>query len=212
MLKYKLLFYIPGFFLIFFATTSAQAYTLSTGAKVDNTNLSSPRQRGNGAAAEKWCAEEGKRLPTLAELKEMYDKREIIGGFTDGCDPGGWPYWAERVTNNPDGKNFGNRIIFGNGNFGEQGEVQYLPFWIHSGVGAYVRCVSKMPEEQNVQANTAESTQKNKTLAGLTLEELLEMYKNNELTGVVLNCDKAKSYSAKKRCLEKFPEASEISY
>lgn len=133
-----------------------RSYTLSTGAKVDKANLPAPRQSGNGAAAEKWCAEEGKRLPTLDELKEMYENREKIGGFTDGFDAGGWPYWAQRVTNNPDGKDYGNRIIFGVGaedytdvgngmvrKFGEPGEVQYRPFWIHSGVGAYVRCVSK---------------------------------------------------------------------
>lgn len=53
-----------------------QSYTLSTGAKVDKANLPAPRQSGNGAAAEKWCAEEGKRLPTLDELKEMYENRE----------------------------------------------------------------------------------------------------------------------------------------
>lgn len=133
------------------------SYMLSTGAEVDSANLPAPRQSGNGAAAEKWCEEEGKRLPTLDELKEMYEKREIIGGFTDGFDAGGWPYWSERVTHNPDGKDFGYRIIFGNGaddyvpvssealvrKFGEQGEVQYRPFWIKSGSGAYVRCVSK---------------------------------------------------------------------
>ena len=133
-----------------------QAYNLSTGARVDYTNLPAPRQSGNGAAAEKWCAEEGKRLPTLEELKEMYENREIIGGFTDGFDAGGWPYWSERVTDNQDGKDYGYRIIFGNGadeyayvggdtfvrQFGEQGAVQYKPFWIGSGVGAYVRCVS----------------------------------------------------------------------
>ena len=133
------------------------AYKLSTGAEVDSTNLPAPRQSGNGAAAEKWCEEDGKRLPTLDELQEMYDNRDIIGGFTDGFDAGGWPYWSERVTHNPDGKDFGYRIIFGNGaddyvpvsseamvrKFGEQGEVQYRPFWIKSGFGAYVRCVSK---------------------------------------------------------------------
>lgn len=132
-------------------------YMLSTGAKVDDANLPAPRQSGNGAAAEKWCEEEGKRLPTLKELQEMYDNRDIIGGFTDGFDAGGWPYWSERATHNPDGKDFGYRIIFGNGaedyvqvtadamvrKFGEQGEIQYRPFWIKSGVGAYVRCVSK---------------------------------------------------------------------
>jgi len=139
-----------------FFSFCASAYTLSTGAVVDRANLPSPRQSGNGAAAEKWCAEEGKRLPTLKELKEMYEKKDIIGGFTDGFDAGGWPYWAERVTNNSNGKDYGNRIIFGNGaedyeyvgdgkmvrKFGEPGEVQYRPFWIRSGVGAYVRCVS----------------------------------------------------------------------
>ena len=150
---------LSGLIIAFICVTfiDAQSYTLSTGAKVDNKNLPSPRQSGNGAAAEKWCAEEGKRLPTLDELMEMYKNREIIGGFTDGFDPGGWPYWSERVTNNPDGKDFGYRIIFGNGTnkykhvgnnkmvkkFGDQGEVQYRPFWIKSGVGAYVRCVSK---------------------------------------------------------------------
>ena len=136
---------------------NASAYTLSSGAKVDDANLPAPRQSGNGAAAEKWCKEEGKRLPTLAELQEMYDNRDKIGGFTDGFDAGGWPYWSERVTHNEDGKDFGYRIIFGNGaedyvqvtanamvrKFGEQGEIQYRPFWIKSGVGAYVRCVSK---------------------------------------------------------------------
>ena len=145
------------FFSILLSVTKANAYTLSTGAEVDSANLPAPRQSGNGAAAEKWCAEEGKRLPTLDELKEMYDKRDIIGGFTDGFDAGGWPYWSERVTHNPDGKDFGYRIIFGSGaddyvqvtadamvrKFGEPGEVQYRPFWIKSGSGAYVRCVSK---------------------------------------------------------------------
>ena len=139
-----------------FFSFCASAYTLSTGAIVDEANLPAPKQSGNGAAAEKWCAEEGKRLPTLEELKEMYEKRDEIGGFTDGFDAGGWPYWAERETNNPDGKDYGSRIIFGNGaeeyqhvgdgkkvkKFGEQGEVQYRPFWIKSGFGAYVRCVS----------------------------------------------------------------------
>ncbi len=133
------------------------AYTLSTGAKVDKANLPAPRQSGNGAAAEKWCAEEGKRLPTLDELKEMYANRKKIGGFTDGFDAGGWPYWSQRVSHNPDGKDYAYRIIFGKGakdytdvgggmsvrKFGEQGEIQYRPFWIRSGVGAYVRCVSK---------------------------------------------------------------------
>ena len=152
--KLKLCVSVAAF--AFFAIGEAQAYTLSTGAVVDDQNLLAPRNKGNGAAAEKWCAEEGKRLPTLQELKEMYENRDIIGGFTDGFDPGGWPYWAERVTNNSDGKDYGNRIIFGNGSddyvdvddgmyvckFGEQGEVQYRPFWIRSGVGAYVRCVS----------------------------------------------------------------------
>ena len=146
-----------GLVLMCFAFANAQAFTLSTGAEVDDANLPAPRQSGNGAAAEKWCAEEGKRLPTLEELMEMYDNREIIGGFTDGFDAGGWPYWSERVTNNPDGKDYGYRIIFGGGSedyvqagnggmvrkFGEMGEIQYRPFWIHSGVGAYVRCVSE---------------------------------------------------------------------
>jgi len=146
-----------GLALICLAVIKAQAYTLSTGAEVDDVNLPAPRQSGNGAAAEKWCAEEGKRLPTLDELQEMYENRDFIGGFTNGFDAGGWPYWSERVTNNPDGRDYGYRIIFGNGaeeytpvgnagavrKFGEQGEVQYRPFWIHSGVGAYVRCVSQ---------------------------------------------------------------------
>ena len=145
-----------GLVFICLAFVKAQAYTLSTGAEVDDANLPAPRQSGNGAAAEKWCAEEGKRLPTLEELQEMYENRDYIGGFTDGFDAGGWPYWSERVTNNPDGKDYGYRIIFGNGaeeytpvgnngvvrKFGEQGELQYRPFWIRSGVGAYVRCVS----------------------------------------------------------------------
>ena len=139
-----------------FAFADAQAYTLSTGAKVDESNLAAPHQSGNGAAAEKWCAEEGKRLPTLDELKEMYKKREIIGGFTEKFDAGGWPYWSQRVTHNSDGKDYGYRIIFGNGaekytnvgnnkavrKFGKKGQVQYRPFWVGSGVGAYVRCVS----------------------------------------------------------------------
>lgn len=133
----------------------SQAFTLSTGAVVDGKNLSPPRQSGNGAAAEKWCKEAGKRLPTLEELREMYKNRDKIGGFTDGFDAGGWPYWSERVTHNPDGKDYGYRIIFGNGaeerqevepgkfvkKFGEQGEEQYVPFWIKSCKGAYVRCV-----------------------------------------------------------------------
>ena len=56
--------------------------------------------------------EAGKRLPTIEELREMYKNKDTIGGFTDGFDAGGWPYWAERAT-----------------------------FRIKSGVGAYVRCV-----------------------------------------------------------------------
>ena len=79
-------------FLLLFYTSEGKAYTLSTGAVVDRTNLPSPRQSGNGAAAEKWCQEEGKRLPTLEELREMYHHRNEIGGFTEGFDAGGWPY------------------------------------------------------------------------------------------------------------------------
>lgn len=157
MFNYKISLGILSVAIVLLCGSNALAYRLSTGAEVDSANLPSPRQSGNGAAAEKWCEEEGKRLPTLKELQEMYDNREIIGGFTDGFDAGGWPYWSERVTHNEDGKDFGYRIIFGNGSegyveatpnafvrkFGEQGEVQYRPFWIKSGVGAYVRCVSK---------------------------------------------------------------------
>ena len=131
------------------------AYTLSTGAVVDSANLPPPRQSGNGAVAEKWCKEEGKRLPTIEELREMYKYRDRIGGFTNGFDAGGWPYWSERATHNEDGQDYGYRIIFGNGaeeyqqvkdgalvrKFGEQGEEQYRPFWIKSGFGGYVRCV-----------------------------------------------------------------------
>ena len=138
-------------------TAEAKMYTLSTGAVVDSANLPPPREKGNGAAAEKWCEEAGKRLPTLGELREMYEHQYEIGGFTDGFDAGGWPYWSERATHDPEGKDFGYRIIFGTGSkdyhqykqgiflrqFGEQGEEQYRPFWIKSGSGAYVRCVSK---------------------------------------------------------------------
>lgn len=148
-----------GLFFLCFTLSGAQAYTLSTGAEVDAQNLPAPHNKGNGASAEKWCKEAGKRLPTLEELQEMYEKRDIIGGFTDGFDPGGWPYWSERATDNPNGQDFGNRIIFGNGaedyvevedgkmvrKFGKQGEVQYCPFWTRSGYGAYVRCVSGQP-------------------------------------------------------------------
>lgn len=136
-----------------FITADANAYTLSSGAVVDSANQPPPREKGNGAAAEKWCEEAGKRLPTLKELREMYEHKNEIGGFTDGFDPGGWPYWSERTTRNADGKDFGYRIIFGKGaedhqktfirKFGEEGEEQYRPFWIKSGFGAYVRCVSK---------------------------------------------------------------------
>ena len=167
---YKIKLSTLGIALLCFTAFDTQAYTLSTGAEVDATNLPEPRNKGNGAAAEKWCEEEGKRLPTLEELKEMYNKRDIIGGFTDEFDPGGWPYWSKRVTNNSTGKDFGYRIIFGKGSeklvdvecnqkikcnstecqkikckvakFGEQGDVQYRPFWIRSGSGAYVRCIS----------------------------------------------------------------------
>ena len=140
---------------LLFNPAESYAYTLSTGAVVDSANLSPPRNSGNGAAAEKWCKDEGKRLPTIIELREMYKYRDRIGGFTKGFDAGGWPYWSERATHNKDGKDYGYRIIFGNGSeehqeveqgtfvrkFGEQGEEQYRPFWIKSGFGGYVRCV-----------------------------------------------------------------------
>lgn len=152
----KLKLFTSALFLsVFFNIAGANAYTLSTGAVVDSANLPPPKQSGNGAAAEKWCAEEGKRLPTIEELREMYEHRREIGGFTNGFDAGGWPYWSERATHNPDGRDYGYRIIFGNGSedyqevkpgafvrkFGEQGQEQYKPFWIKSGFGAYVRCV-----------------------------------------------------------------------
>ena len=151
----KLLTFFSFCAVLLFNVTETNAYTLSTGATVDWANLPPPKNKGNGAAAEKWCQEVGKRLPTIEELREMYKHRAEIGGFTDGFDAGGWPYWSQRVTHNPDGKDFGYRIIFGNGaedlqevekgkfvkKFGEQGEEQYRPFWIKSGFGGYVRCV-----------------------------------------------------------------------
>lgn len=153
--KFKFLTLAALAFVLLFNTTEASAYTLSTGAVVDSANLPPPKQSGNGAAAEKWCAEAGKRLPTIEELREMYKNRDKIGGFTDGFDAGGWPYWSQRATHKEDGRDYGYRIIFGNGaenyqsvgdgkfvkKFGEQGEEQYRPFWIKSGVGGYVRCV-----------------------------------------------------------------------
>ena len=143
------------FALIIISGFSAHAFTLFNGTEIDDENLPAPYQSGNGAAAEEWCKKQGKRLPTLDELKEMYYKRHEIGGFTDGFDAGGWPYWSERVTHNEDGRDYGYRIIFGKGaddytqvsahayvkKFGDEGEIQYQPFWLKSGVGAYVRCV-----------------------------------------------------------------------
>ena len=153
--KIKFLIFSVSVFLSLLNAAESNAYTLRTGAIVDWANLPPPKNKGNGAAAEKWCHEVGKRLPTLEELREMYEHRDEIGGFTDGFDPGGWPYWSQRVTHKPNGEDFGYRIIFGNGSqkhvevepnkfvmkFGEQGEEQYRPFWIKSGFGAYIRCV-----------------------------------------------------------------------
>ena len=142
-------------------TAECRAFTLSTGAIVDWANLPAPKNKGNGAAAEKWCQEVGKRLPTLEELREMYKYRDEIGGFTDGYDVGGWPYWSQRATHRPDGQDFGYRIVFGNGSqdrievepdkfvkkAGEQGEEQYRPFWIGSKFGAYIKCVYEKDSE-----------------------------------------------------------------
>lgn len=225
--KLKLCVSVAAF--AFFAIGEAQAYTLSTGAVVDDAFLA-PRQGMNGAAAEKWCANMGKRLPTLQELKEMYEKRDVIGGFTNGFDAGGWPYWAERVSNNKDGKNYGNRMIFGNGaedyvnvgagkavrKFGEQGEIQHRPFWLNSGVGAYVRCVSKKPAAK-VDANLAEidsllqnlkagkSAFAEKWCAGEhqtlpTQADLQDAYKNGEIQSLILKCDDARSVIADRWC------------
>ena len=153
--KSKLLIGVAFSVALLLSVSESHAFTLSSGATVDWENLPAPKNKGNGAAAEKWCAEVGKRLPTLEELREMYKHRNEIGGFTDGADAGGWPYWSERVTHNSNGEDYGYRIIFGKGSetrvevekgkfvkkFGEQGEEQYVPFWTGSCKGAYIRCV-----------------------------------------------------------------------
>ncbi|MDR1693660.1 MAG: hypothetical protein LBR70_00505 [Lactobacillaceae bacterium] len=163
----KYLFLVLITFLLFssnvYAECSTSLYQLSTGARVDYERIGEGGP--NGAVAEKWCLEKGMRLPTKEELKEMYDSRDNICRYYDknpkSCfntefeDAGGWPYWGERTGNHSDGKDFGWRIIFGEGSedyvkfpndkfvrkFGNQGEMQLVEFWVSSGRGAYARCV-----------------------------------------------------------------------
>jgi hypothetical protein len=112
-------------------------YRLSTGAIVDKKNILEGGP--NGVTAETACRDAGKRLPTLAELREMYQNQSKVGNLTPKSDMGGWPYWSQRIA----GTEEGYRIIFAGGSFGSKGAEQRVSFKAHSGIGAYVRCVSK---------------------------------------------------------------------
>lgn len=119
--------------------SNQDGFELSNGTIADryNTGGSGP----NGVIGETRCTEMGKRLPSLEELREMYERRDEIGGFTNGRDFGGWPYWSKKRTGQ-DNKDYAFRKMFSDGRFGDEGEEQYVPFWLRSGYGAYVRCVS----------------------------------------------------------------------
>lgn len=112
------------------------AYVLSTGAIVDAATVSGGGP--NGVTAEQKCAAMGKRLPTLAELRQMYQNQDKICNMTPTGDMGGWPYWSERIGSSDEAY----RIIFAGGAFGSKGAEQKVSFKLNSGIGAYIRCVS----------------------------------------------------------------------
>lgn len=90
----------------------------------------------NQIIADKLCKSQSMRLPSVDELKEMYNNQSKIPHMTDSEDMGGWPYWSEST----DGQE-AVRIIFSGGAFGEQGALQHRPIAVGSGAGAYIRCV-----------------------------------------------------------------------